>query len=85
MCLTERRGGKLFFPKEDIAFEDGPIALWLRIRHYLKYNPVVAAGNAQPGKTALETTDYRYLGFAQGVDTDKDSKNYGKAVREVQP
>jgi CRISPR-associated protein (TIGR03984 family) len=89
ICLTEQRGGRLYFPK-GIAFEKGQIALWLKIRHHLKYNPVAVAGadatagGAQTGKAALEATDYRCLGFAQGVNTDMESENYGKAVREVQ-
>jgi CRISPR-associated protein (TIGR03984 family) len=81
--LTEQRGGGLYFPKRLEFEKDRPVALWLKIRHYLQYNPVAVAANAQTGKPALETADYRYLGFAQGVERNPESENYGKAMREV--
>jgi len=87
--LTEQRGGKLWFPKA-VEFDKTPdgkdqVALWLKIRHYLHYNPISVSDSDSiaTGKPALEVLDYRYVGFSQGVCTDRKSENYGKSTQEV--
>ena len=87
ICLSEQRGGILWFPK-NILFDKTPdgkdqVAMWLKIRHYLQYNHVSVSGSVATGRPVLEVLDYRYVGFAQGICTDKQSDNYGKSTREV--
>ena len=83
ICLSEQRGGKLWFPK-DVKFDNkDPIALWLIIRHYLQYNRIRMRDSIATGKSALEVIDYRYVGFAQGVCSDEKSENHGKYTEEV--
>ena len=76
--LTEKRG-RLWFPK-NITEIKGSFALWLGIINYLKYNevPITDADlKKNTGKPVMETIDYRYTGFWQGLN------KLGTAVEEV--
>jgi CRISPR-associated protein (TIGR03984 family) len=86
LCLSEERGGELWFPNDgNIKFdkiqvgdrEEEQVLLWLKLHNYLKYNAIAVGADdraRQTGKPALEVTDYRYVDFLKGRKPDGTAK-----------